>query len=149
MFRFDPRIAAVLLLFVACACSPTAAEERPFNASGNGVVSYGFGSLQGRGRATHLGRSSFGVEGDGNLLPYGFFLAYNGYLTSANGDQIYFAFDSVEYVFDPAIGVVSATLTFTGGTGRFQDASGSAVVMFDFDSSFASFLFKIDGSIDY
>ena len=149
MFCFIPRCAAVLLLVVAGALAPAAAQERPLNASGEGFVD-SVGSLFGRGEATHLGRSSLSVSSyDRDLLSSGYFFAFGGYLRSASGDFLDFAFDEVYYLFDPATGIVSATVTFTGGTGRFQDVTGSADVTFDLDSNLHNFGFLIDGSIDY
>ena len=58
MSRFVPRFAAVLLLIVAGAITPATAKERPFKASGEGVVAY---DLYGQGKASHLGNSSLYV----------------------------------------------------------------------------------------
>jgi hypothetical protein len=140
------RIAAVLFLVVAGTLAPAAAKERPFHASGEGDVA---GALYARCEATHLGRCSLYVDVTTYFLENGLFLSYGGRLTSASGDELYFVFDPEYYFFDPANGVVSATVTFAGGTGRFHDATGSADVMFDFEPYFYSFRFLIDGSIDY
>jgi hypothetical protein len=150
MFRFVPRFAAVLLLVVAGALAPAAAKERPFKASGEGDVA---GDLYGGGKATHLGRSSLYVGLHVDPESYFYFVPYGAYLTSASGDRLYFDFDADYYVFVGTTGIISATVTFTGGTGRFQDATGSADVVFDlyqylFNGGF-SFTFLIDGSIDY
>jgi hypothetical protein len=51
--------------------------------------------------------------------------------------------------YDTSIGIAIGTLTFAGGTGRFQAATGSADVMFVFDLNLQHFLFLIDGSINY
>ena len=146
MFRFVPRFAAVLILVVASTFAPAAAQERPLTASGVGFVS---GGLQGRGEATHLGFSSLNVDLCTDFLGSGLFLPFGGSLEAANGDALYFVFDEEAYYFDPAIGVVSTTVTFTGGTGRFKDVTGSAVVMVDFTPDFYHFEFLIDGTIDY
>jgi hypothetical protein len=148
MLRFVPRIAAVLLLVVAGTVSPAAGGEQPFHASGEGYVVYN--TLYGGGEATHLGRSSLYLTGT-DFLQYGFFFPSGAQIRSASGDRLCFDFDANTYSFDPATELrgVSATVTFIGGTGRFQDAIGSADVVFVFDSLTQQFLFLIDGSIDY
>jgi len=149
MLRFVPRIAAVLLLVVAGTLAPAAAEDRAFKASGEGFVNNS--EMLGSGQATHLGPTflelSFGYD-----LSSGRFRPDGASLTSANGDVLTFDFDAVDdYRFDMETGVVSRTVTFTGGTGRFQDATGSADVMIVFDpgTAYQTFTFLIDGSIDY
>ena len=152
MFRFVPRFAAVLILVVAGTLAPAAAEEREFKASSVGVVYIDSGYMIAGLEATHLGKATF----NGNVDPYSLansqILEIPAYLTAANGDRLYL--DSVvDYVVDDgtdtAIGIAIGTLTFTGGTGRFQDATGSADVTFVFDLNLQKFVFLIDGSIDY
>lgn len=151
MFCFIPRIAAVILLVVAGTLAPAAAEDRPFSASGAGNVDVDYYDFYGQMYALgvevmHLGRSNLFVDlevQDVLVKPY------SGGITSANGDFLRFQFDPGLDYFEPA-GIVSATVTFTGGTGRFQDATGSADVMFVFDPDLPRrFLFLIDGTIDY
>lgn len=148
MFRFVPRIAAVLLLVVAGSLAPAAAEERPFSASGEGFVIRD--NFYGEGQATHLGHSSLSMYGlfEG-LLNDGTFYPFYGSLNSASGDVLNIGFDGEFHEFDPVTGVVIVTLTFTGGTGRLQDATGCADVMIYFDPYFSKFSFLMDGSIDY
>lgn len=93
--------------------------ERPFKFRNDfTTVSYtpfpGVAVLEGTGWATHLG----------SLTAYGELLGYTtsgdalfrGSFTSANGDEVFWD----AYV-NPG---VSYTVIFTGGTGRFQNASG-------------------------
>jgi hypothetical protein len=149
MFCVVTRITAVLLLIAAAAFAPAAAaEERSLNTSGEGFVDNG-GIFFGQGEATHLGRSYLTVGGFMDYLSSGSFVPFGGSLESANRNFLDFAFDEEFYSFDPATGVIYTTVTFTGGTGRFEDVTGSADVMIIFDPNFHSFLFLIDGSIDY
>jgi hypothetical protein len=145
MYRFVPRIVAVLLLVVTLA--PAAAGDRPFKASGEGSV--GSSDLTSSCEATHLGRSRLNVGYFSDFLQFGLLLSSGGTLDVASGDGLYFVFDEEGYYLDQATGIVSTTVTFTGGTGRFQDVTGSADLIFDFDSNFQRFEFLIDGSIDY
>jgi hypothetical protein len=104
-------------------------------------------------KATHLGKSSLLLH---LYLPVDYLLAlfpYSATLTSANGDELYFDFDAeiypLDYQDDEAIWVVNATVTFTGGTGHFRNATGSADMTIDFAADLYSFDFLINGSIDY
>lgn len=68
------------------------------------------------GTATHLGRFTGAgfvdlTTGTGQNL-----------LTAANGDQLFI--DIVEAVVDESAGTISVRTVFTGGTGRFQNATG-------------------------
>lgn len=138
---------------------PPHTRAHPFQAFGTGSISSG-GMYAQDFKATHLGHTNsllvsfsqaslennciFAPDNIGGILP-------PGVLTSANGDVLYFYFDADWYVIDVETGVVNTTVTFTGGTGRFQDATGSADVVLDFLDVFIfqSFSFLIDGSIDY
>ena len=148
MFRFVPRFAAVLLLVVAGALAPAAAQERPFSASGAGTYHANYGSMYSTFEATHLGKANFYGYVYPLFLDNTQIFAFPAYLTAANGDRLYL--ESVVY-FDVDTGIAIGTATFAGGTGRFEGATGSADVMFDFgtDIYHQHFRFLIDGSIDY
>jgi hypothetical protein len=152
MKRFVPRIAAVLFLVVAGALAPAAAGDRPFKVSGAGTFSE-YQGLNAHGfEATHLGQAHFHGDVDLDDLSDPGILRIPAYLIAANGDWLYL--DCVaDYVldYDTGLGIAIGTATFDGGTGRFQDATGSADVMFDFDpiAHSYSFRFLIDGSINY
>lgn len=148
-------VMALATLSLLAAGTPAHAGERPFKASGAGFVRSS--GLNGWGEATHIGRSALRVDAYTDVLTSGYFVPFGGSLESLahrpgqGGDFLNFVFDEEFYYFDPATGVVNATVTFTGGTGRFQHATGSADIVFDFDTVNYSphFDYLIDGSIDY
>lgn len=135
----------------AHAKKPPHARARPFIASGSGVVA---GDIYASDfEATHLGQSSLWI---GVSPPVDFLLTlfpYSATITSASGDELDFEFDAqlyqLDYQEDEAIWVVNATVTFTGGTGRFEDATGSADMTIHFAADLYSFDFLIDGTINY
>ena len=142
-------ILATLPLLVAG--TPAHAGERPFKASGYGHVDGNGGMMIHLGATQHLGKASGFGSVDGNLEnPQ--ILEIPCYLYAANGDRLHLH-SVVDYHTDynTGIGIAIGTMTFTGGTGRFQDATGSADVMFVFDiySVYFDFDLLIDGSIDY
>jgi hypothetical protein len=149
MLGFIPRITAVLLVAGATVLAPIAADERPFTTSGSGHVDgsdlFGPGS-----EAIHLGRTSLIVNVElVDFLRLGVFLSSGGRLESANGDFLNFAFEEEFYYFDRTTGIISVPMRFTGGSGRFQDATGNTQATFVFDSNYDQFHFFISGSIDY
>ncbi|MCL4181697.1 MAG: hypothetical protein KJ072_28670 [Verrucomicrobia bacterium] len=110
---------AVCALSLPMGVSAKDQVERPFKFRNDfTTVNYtpfpGVAVLEGTGRATHLGS----LTAEGVLVRYvepGVAL-FRGSFTSANGDEIFWD----AYV-SPG---VSYTVFFTGGTGRFQNASG-------------------------
>lgn len=67
---------------------------------------------------------------------------------AANGDLLYATFDGAYD--EPGSLTFTATITFTGGTGRFEDASGSATLEGqDTNASGQFFAAEFEGSIQY
>ena len=120
---------AVCALLLPATASVKNPVERPFKQKGEHVLVLDFlnYALYGdpmipmwieweSGQATHLGlytSSATGIHnldtGESNL---------SGYVTAANGDKVYW--ESTEQASSPSI-------IFTGGTGRFEGASGSMI----------------------
>src|SRR4051812_23994623 len=118
------QLVALALAFTALAAPAATAADRPFkgHASGNIVAldpSTGVGIAQYVGQATHLGRFTrteyFALDGLGGISGTMVF-------TAANGDQLDLDFDG-QFI-SPT--TVVGTYEFTGGTGRFRDAAGTA-----------------------
>jgi len=91
--------------------------ERPFNIHGDVtvVISLLDGSFTGTetGEATHIGRYSSDGEGQFDLDNNG---SEIGILTAANGDKLFWT--------EEITGGTAIERIFTGGTGRFENASG-------------------------
>lgn len=116
-------------LFVgAMALNPrhATAVERPYNATIEALaVGFPSGVYCATGTATHLGLiTEFGTyEVVGPAGPGLFFLTGEGTQIAANGDTISFTFDEiVDFNTEPFTAV--GTFTITGGTGRFDGATG-------------------------
>jgi hypothetical protein len=159
MFRFVPRFAAVFLLVAAATIAPAAAGDRPLHAEGWGILYFNDYSAQlvGPGKSEHLGPCALSIgldfnelEQNGNLVPRYLQLgARNGDLLEA----------TVDLEFDPETGIIAGTITFTGVTGRFADASGSGHFVIVPDTSWfdeggfpinvTRFSWSLDGIINY
>jgi len=95
-----------------------------------------------KGNATHLGRftrtETIVVNPDGTFTAM---LVFN----AANGDRLYA--DAVGHFTSPAGDRAEGTYRFTGGTGRFQNASGQATFVIKPDAVGFDVTFK--GTIQY
>lgn len=127
-------------------------HARPFNATLSGTMDPNSsptvcsGDLPGlalldyaiTGNATHLGNLNSGSTLHHNNCDLSFATALlttsvNGQLVAANGDMIYYSGDDVVNVFNMltasgTTGDINGTWTITGGTGRFEGASGSFTI---------------------
>ncbi len=141
-------LALVALAVLGLALPAPADDDLPFRGRADEVVT-GVelvpGGLQltadGVGEATHLGRFTRHAVGvvhaDGTVTGTVVF-------TAANGDQLYADLDGAF----TSLTSIEGTYTFTGGTGRFEDASGDA----DFvavTSDLIHIAVTFEGSIEY
>jgi hypothetical protein len=138
----------------------SSAEEVPFKASltGNAHLSLTDdpsvlrNDETGVGTATHLGLFTWAdIEfADFDEVPRGVAVVASFNMTAANGDQLFGTFTSTGYFADAQTLVIHGSYEFTGGTGRFTEATGSG----DIDASaFLSpglpFEGTLTGTIDY
>jgi hypothetical protein len=127
--------AAVSVGSIALTPAVTVAQEVPFMASltGNahlsptgtpGVVR---NDETGVGNAAHLGLYTWAdVEyADFTVIPGGVVVVATFTMTAANDDQLYGQFTSTGHFADPVTLVIHGNYQFTGGTGRFGNATGS------------------------
>ena len=117
-------LAAVATLALAASAAPAA--ERPHVSQGTAQF-VNANDFVGTGHATHLGQytevgsAAFSPTADPTVLQVDAWSIY----TAANGDQLYAVFTGH---LDGVTGVLTATATYVGGTGRFANASGTATL---------------------
>lgn len=127
------------------------AKERPFKLRGDGMLLFNpqetpSGPFAASGQATHLGRwhnlghISFEPMSETEL-------AASGEVTfeAANGDLLDMDFEGV---LDVTTGQASGIFIITGGTGRFDAASGVLNLELD-QAPDGAFSFTLNGTIDY
>ena len=101
----------------------------------------------GSGDATHLGRyaeagsAQFSPTADPTVLRVDAWVV----LTASDGDRLY---ETITGELDLLTGAITATVTYVGGTGRFDDADGAATLAGQFlpDGTIAV---SVEGTIDY
>jgi len=113
------------------------AAPRPFKLNAAGGIDLATGVVVFGGVGTHLGL----YVGNGFLDP-----SFNifGSITAANGDMLNFM---AGFVIGPA-GDLEATFFFSGGTGRFVDAVGSASGPVTLEPDF-TFVISVRGNLNY
>ena len=149
MQRSLSRLFTLLVFTFATLCfaTPTSAQSKPHLASGFGQFAANGSDFTGGGQATHLG--NYTEVGSVQFAPSGTegVLAISGWAhyTASNGDEL---FALISGTVDLATGVILATATYVGGTGRFEDASGSSDLVGQMLGAGALSITAL-GSIDY
>jgi hypothetical protein len=125
--NFSQRPFALLLAaVVVCLASPAQAAERPHISHGTAQFTSET-TFVGAGIATHLGLYSemgsvqFSPTADPAVLQLNAASTY----TAANGDELHATFTGE---LNGLTGVITATATYVGGTGRFANATGTATL---------------------
>ena len=149
MNRFNSRRLFALLLAAAgvlAMAAPVQAVERPYISRGTAQF-VSATDFVGAGNATYLGLYSeagsvqFSPTADPTVLH----LEARSTYTAANGDQLYAVFTGQ---LNGVTGVITATVTYAGGTGRFANASGTASLSGQLGPG-GSLEVVVKGSIDY
>lgn len=145
---------------VLAAAATAAAADRPFKASltGNAHLSSTDDPAvlrndeTGEGESTHLGRFTWAdVEyADFAAIPGGVAVVATFTMTAADGDQLSGRFATVGFFADAQTLVIQGRYEFTGGTGRFADASGTGDIdAMAFLAPGLPFVGSLTGTIDY
>lgn len=145
----------MITLLLLMGTIPVSAVERPFALNGSGVATLilnesgmPIGAIPtGSGTATHLGQwtvsgnVTYTPDSDGVLHSGG-----NATLTAANGDKLY---TQIEGILDPVAGVDQGLFHFVGGTGRFENATGSANFVVTLNPLTGGYQLTVVGKINY
>jgi hypothetical protein len=139
---------AAVLAVLAPAAAARAAAAVPYSARGTAVVDLATGNFVGAGTASYLG--AYTEAGALQLTPTGsagvFIATATSTYTAANGDQLTATFSGQ---LNFATGAVSADVTYTGGTGRFAGATGTAVLIGRLNPADGTLEVIVKGTIDF
>jgi hypothetical protein len=146
--RLWTHLVGVVLVAVSTLAFPgrASAAERPYSASGTAQF-VSPNDFVGSGYATHLGRyteaghASFSPTSNPEVLQVDASSVY----TAGNGDELH---ATITGELNVVTGVISATVTYDGGTGRFAGASGSAALAAQMLPG-GAIVASVSGSIDY
>ncbi len=148
----------VLTLTLLVGSLAVTATERPFSANGRGIaipIFDGNGNVvgaepSGSGNATHLGM--FTNTGKVNFTPDAsnpniLHPTGGGVFTAANGDKLNFIIINGDL--DLTTGIGTGDFEFTGGTGRFANATGHTSTVIEQNVITGAYQMTLVGSIDY
>ena len=155
MKRFAKIRTLMPILFLLLGAIPVSAVERPFALNGAGVATLivneqglPTGAIAtGSGTATHLGRWT--VTGNPQYTPDSNGVLHSSgqaTITAADGDKLFVQIDGV---LDPVTSTDQGQFYFTGGTGRFENASGSANFLVSINPLTGGFELTVVGKINY
>jgi len=148
----------VLTLTLLVGSLAATATERPFSLNGTGIaipVLDGNGNVvgaepTGSGNATHLGM--FTNTGHVDFTPDAsnpsiLHPSGGGVFTAANGDKLNFVI--ISGALDLTTGIGTGDFAFTGGTGRFANATGRTSGVIEQNVVTGAYVLTLVGNIDY
>lgn len=136
----------VAALGILVLSAPVQAEDRPYVSRGTAHF-VSANDFVGAGTATHLGHydevgsAQFSPTADPTVFQIDAWTIY----TAANGDELYAIHTGY---LNGLTGAITTTITYVGGTGRFDDASGSATLSGQILPS-GTITVTVQGTIDY
>lgn len=153
-------IPTILALLGVLGAFPTAfaAHTTPFNGSFSGnftLTTPTTATITGAGHLAHLGKTSIAAAATdtGPAECHGGFVAneQESY-TAANGDKVFSSSNDVGCPTSPNTFHITGSWTITGGTGRFEHASGTGSINVDgvqTSSTSGTFSLTVTGTITY
>lgn len=146
MNRFISRLVGIMLVAVAALAltDRASAEERDYRLHGTAFLDES-GNVVGAGNATHLGNyTEVGYASISGDNPFALEVKGRVVLTGTHGDELW---ETITGHLNYFTGEITATVTFVGGTGRFENVSGSANLWAQIGPDGISVVVK--GTIDY
>jgi hypothetical protein len=148
MKRYINVLVLMLAVFPLLGSRPAEAGERPFRLNGAGTAIDGV--IQATGRATHLGlwteAGTLNLSPDPND-PTRVLASGAATFTAANGDELNGVI--TDGSLDLTTGIGTGVFSFAGGTGRFEDATGTAGFTVQQNLITGAFEIAAIGRIDY
>src|SRR5262245_16697180 len=150
MKRFCSLRSVIVMLFAAAVLtvpSVASAAERAHRSRGTAEFLPGSTDFVGSGSATHLSRYqeigsvTFWETTDPTAVPITAWSIY----TAANGDELWATFEGH---LNSLTGKITATVTYWGGTGRYEDANGSGKLTGQIQAN-GTIAVNVQGRIDY
>lgn len=147
-----------LALILLLGNMPVSAQERPFSCNGKGIATILPGSgvpvadVIGSGTATHLGMFASAGQVTFNPDPNNPTLVHpsgQATFTAADGDKLETVFVAEETSMDLTTGIGGGIFHFTGGTGKFANATGSITVVVVQNFITGAYELTAVGKIDY
>jgi hypothetical protein len=150
LFSLLRPVAVLLLAAGSVSFSASASgEERDYRSHSTAVLDLATGDFVATGNGTHLGKytESGNVSIVGGAFPV-FLVAGSATLTDKSGDELWV---DITGMLDFSTGTITGTITFVGGKGRFEEATGSAsvVALFETDGLTATIAVVVAGTIDF
>ena len=138
MCKFLAITAALFMAALALAPDSAAAGERPFKARWTGNANLSETEIPwimrndetGEGQATHLGRFTWASVEFVNFIGFPPQVTVEGTftMTAANGDRLFGEYTTVGLANAEGNLDILGVFRFTGGTGRFEDATGGGLL---------------------
>ena len=149
MNRFVSRFFSIVCaaVCVLALCDRAAAAAQPYRSSGTAQF-VSATAFVGSGQATYLGRYSEvgSVSFTPTSNPAVLHVEGSAVYTAANGDELH---ADIAGELNGVTGAITATVNYVaGGTGRFAEASGSAILLGQLGAG-GSISVKVSGTIDY